>query len=59
MKKLLTKKLRGEGHFLAVLIVIAVVVCVGVFYKAGTEAFMKNSMEEIQTTTSGIFDQIK
>ena len=59
MKKLLTKKLRGDGHFLAVLIVIAVVVCIGVFYKARTEDWMKDSMEEMQTTTSGIFDQIQ
>lgn len=59
MKKKFNNRLKGDGHFLAVLIVIAVVVCLGVFYKAGTEDWMKNAMTDMQTTTSGIFDQIQ
>lgn len=56
--KVLKKKLRGDGHFVAVLLIIAVVCVVGTYYGGEMEGWFQNGIGTFETNTSGIFDNI-
>lgn len=58
MHKLFKKKVKGEGHFVAVMLIIVVVVVMGVFYKINSTEWFKEKWDTVETKTSVLFDDI-
>lgn len=58
IKKAMQRKWKGDGHFIAVMLVIAAVCVMGVFYGGKAKSWISTKWNTMDTNTANVFDNL-